>query len=197
MLSSRRNGELRIRSNAKLSDAIKQAGEANERAAEATKKAEEEQHAQVKLEAKLAPRHITAEQEEILSRELKGKIEPIYIHSLSSTEPWQYAYELFCAFSHIGLVENDGALTGLFKSQFPVGMVGVHVFIWSNDMGMSLDEAARVMDSDPLVTALRLAGIKVERIDIGNRLSIGSIYRPHWKDGRRVLIVAEKPLPSE
>lgn len=95
MLVRTYNTQINRRSADRLSGAIRQSGEANERAAKADL-------ARVELEKQLRTRSISKEQFEILEK-LKGQISEIRIASDTDTEPMWFAHLLAIVLQNIGL----------------------------------------------------------------------------------------------
>lgn len=75
---------------------------ANERAAEAIQKSEEERHARVKLEAQLAPRELTKDQCENL-RALKGQVASVNVTSMLDFESISFARQFVQALINVGV----------------------------------------------------------------------------------------------
>lgn len=119
--------------------------EAEQKAAEANKLAEEERHARVKLEAQIAPRALTKEQFDELQN-LRGKVAAVNLTSSSDVESTR-----FCA--------------QIAKSLF---MAGIDVTTFPQRVGLNWTDLYIVMPSpvddfrnEPLFQAFRKAGFPV------------------------------------
>jgi F0F1-type ATP synthase membrane subunit b/b' len=91
---------------ANLADANERAAKAQQAAAEANAKADEERIARLKIEAAMAPRRVSSEQEVILRKELAGIKNPnLGLDIVIGTpEVSDFAYDLEKAFKNAGLV---------------------------------------------------------------------------------------------
>ena len=164
--------------------------EAEARAAEAIQKAEEERHARVKLEAKIAPRQLSSEQIAVLSQELKGKIPKLYLWVCDDLESQQYARQFFTALHAMDLIVIKGNQAGMVFSQQSFGLSGIHAFLPPHEGDP--DGMANVRD--PLVQALLKSGMAVGVTRMQSNLS--PIYRADWEPGKRVLAIGEKPIAT-
>jgi hypothetical protein len=168
------------------------AAAAKERTAQVELALEKEHVERLRLEAAVSPRRFTADNAKVLQSELAGKIAPICLVSYGGAEPTSYADLIFAALTEVGLIAKAGNTIHRITSDLPNGSRGVSVSL------PMLSGTAEDANSDPLVMALRKAGVIVGAISWGDRshqvLIPASVPIILGAD-ERVLSVGEKPLP--
>jgi hypothetical protein len=195
-------GEIHFAKKARIAGDGLQA-EANARVAEAYQKAETERTARVALEAKIAPRRLPMEDATALAQELRDKVPPLYIRSLGGSEARQYAQDFFNALFPFGLVEFDDPVAGV-PARAPdsrvrlenLGFAMSEATHWRVGVEVYLPPAGTTMfalDADPLVKALRNANVPVGHV-WSSDWPAPPLTIPHWKSGRRIIVIGEKPL---
>jgi len=121
--------KLDIAREAEMTQLRKDTAEANARAAEANRKAEEEHVARLKIETQLAPRRLTSFQEEVIIRSLEGyKNAPlktvcmidIAVYGNNDSEAFDFARELWSAFGKAGCKSN---FVGVKPDRVPIGIL--------------------------------------------------------------------------
>ena len=137
MLARNINLEIKIRSDAKLSDAA-------ERAAEANRIAEQERHARAELEAKLQPRSLNQDQWDFIQG-LRGKFPIVSIAYETDAETWWFAGQIRDAFFSAGIS------VAMYPRDASVHSFGTFIF---EPNGF---EGARPRTAEPLVEIFRLA----------------------------------------
>jgi hypothetical protein len=176
------------RLNKEAGDARRSAGDAIERAAEANKIAEEERLARLKIEERLAPRRLTAEQIQHLQERLRRfSGQPIQISYLvGDVESQAYASEFAAALGSIGWAVGTG-----LPSMFNFAGIAVRV-----QDSTDVPEAA-----EGLAEAIEGLGITVQRTRTpdkteinGNRPSIRFDLWISKKGGSAVVARSLKPL---
>jgi len=150
MWNNRIQTELRKRSNDKLGAAEKEAAEANARAAESLKKAEEEYCARVKLEANLQPRSLNQEQWNLI-RQFKDKLPSINIGYETDAETWRYA----CQFRDA--LRSAGISVGMYSRTAGVNNWGMLIYEPNGFDG------ARARTVKPIVEVIRKSDIAAVR----------------------------------
>jgi hypothetical protein len=173
MLVRRYNTEVKRRSDEKLSRAIREAGEANERAANADL-------ARIELEKQLRVRSISKEQYEILEK-LKGQISEIRIASDTDPEPMWFAQLLVNVLVNIGLSVQYFPRGPGFKSS---------ANILCDKRAFSNPDGAPT--GGPLASIFNDAGIPVS-ISTGYPMDL----RGEWGDDIPMIVIGNRVLSPE
>ncbi len=136
---------------------------ANERAAEANKIAEDEKLARIKLEAQIAPRRLTKEQQAAITADcsiFKGKRVQVLSYSLDP-EGFVLAEQIVAAFRSSGMAVDDDAFTIT-----PGGNITFGVAVFGQEPKLSRSIAsilskqgnlgAAAMDTDPTQNSIKI-----------------------------------------
>jgi hypothetical protein len=174
MLVRRYSAEVGKRSAEKLTRAIRQSGEANERASKADL-------ARVELENKLRARSISKEQFEILEK-LKGQISEIRIASDTDAEPMWFAQLLAAVLLNMGITVNLLPRAPGFKSS---------VNILCDKRAFSNPDGAPT-NGEPLASIFNGAGIPVAILG-GYPMDL----RGEWGDDVPMIVIGSSVLSPE
>jgi hypothetical protein len=140
MWNNRIQTGLRIRSNAKVADAVTHAADANERATKVDL-------ARVELLKQLAPREVNREQFDII-QELKGKFTQINVANETDAETWWFANSIVSALMHAGIK------VGQYRRAGDVHSFGVLIY----DRAMFSDPEKPLVEGE-LMRVVRKSGI--------------------------------------
>jgi hypothetical protein len=168
------NTEVKRRSDDRLSEAIRQSGEANERAAKTDL-------ARVELEKQLRARSISKEQYETLEK-LKGQISEIRIASDTDAEPMWFAQLLAAVLLNIGVTVNLLPRAPGFKSSANI-LCDKRAF--SNPDGTPTN-------GEPLASIFNEAGIPVSILG-GYPMDL----RGEWGDDIPMIVIGNRVLSPE
>jgi hypothetical protein len=151
MLVRRYNTEVKRRSDARLSEAVRLASNANERAAALENEAAQAKLELAKLQLRVAPRILTQEQRAVLQT-LRGQVSDVILVWQAESEPGSFAYQIWEALVHAGIeVASFGPRVGLFwagiyinlpasnvpNSEHPLSKAFIKAGLYSgNDLGM-------------------------------------------------------------
>ena len=137
-IDSRCQSELRRRSNTRLADALKQAGEAHERAAKLDLEA-------AQLRQQLAPRELSKEQYETLLM-LKGKVDAVGVTSYTDSESIGFARQI------VESLRRADINATLHEPRAGIAWTGIYIVVPRPLMDYA---------SDPLYATFKSAGIPV------------------------------------
>ncbi|MGA8555543.1 MAG: hypothetical protein WB630_14105 [Candidatus Acidiferrales bacterium] len=134
--------------------------------------------------AKLAPRRITASQEDVLVSELKGKVEKLFLVGRDEQEPRQYADQFISALRASDLLDTY-VLTNSATEQ----CAGIRLFI-----PLPTTATNEQAQNDPLVKAFERAGIAISGVSWGT--TSGVVADPRLNRNQRTIYIGEKPLAN-